>query len=959
MTSPCLASALNASLIDQNYSTWQTCPAQLSPDWQAFFQGFELGRSAQEPVTCTPQLPTLAVATSSPSPGTASDSLALGQAQHHAVDVQTLLGCVRLIEAYRTWGHLQAQLNPLSTPNEPQPIHCLHPRSYGLHSPQAQVPTQALDFAAYAPQHPPATVQALLGQLQATYSGTLALQYMHIQDPQRRQWLQHSFETLPAQHSLSPDERLRCLWGLIRADQFEVFLHQQFVGQKRFSLEGAKSLIPALQYLAEQGAQLGITHLVMGMAHRGRLNVLVNFLGKPLGFIFREFSENYIPDTIHGDGDVKYHLGYDVALPLAPGGSLAVHLAANPSHLESVNPVVMGRARAQQEALGAGGKQGVLPLLIHGDAAFAGQGIVTESLNLMALEGYGVGGVLHVVINNQIGFTTDPVDARSSRYTSDWLKGIDAPIILVNADDPDAVLRAFYLALLYRQRFGQDVVIDLYGYRRFGHNEADEPAFTQPLMYAAIQQHPRVNVLYQKRLIADGVTTQEAIDAFIQGYRFELSTVLQEAKAKEAAVALPLLQTPTKFQGSSGQFQPPFDFRPADTTYPLAALQDLGQELLHVPQGFQLNPKVSRQLEAKALALQTGQGIDWGFAESLALASLLSQGHRVRLSGQDSQRGTFSHRHAVYHDARTGARYTPLAGLSCVKNSVSGLSFQVYNSPLSEAAVLGFEYGFSLHSPRALVLWEAQFGDFANGAQVVIDQYLAAGESKWRNVSGLVLLLPHGYQGQGPEHSSARLERFLQLCGDDNLQVCHLSTPAQYFHALRRQLSRPFLKPLVLMAPKNLLRHKDCISTLDELASGRFHEVLPDPVFHPQAQHPAHKVKRVVLCSGKLYYELEDYRREHQRWDVALVRLEQLYPLHHEALSQALRTYPSFKTLVWCQEEPQNMGAWHTLLPVLQELVGKSKLLYAGRPPAASTATGVLAFHKVEQAKLIQEAFQT
>jgi 2-oxoglutarate dehydrogenase E1 component len=691
------------------------------------------------------------------------------------------------------------------------------------------------------------------------------------------------------------------------------------------------------------------------MAHRGRLNVLTSILRKSFDVLFEQFSENYIPDTVAGDGDVKYHLGYESVLTTTTGAKVEVRLAANPSHLEIVNPVVEGKARARQRIRGdAKERRKVMPLLIHGDAAVAGQGIVAETLNFSQLPGYRTGGTVHFVINNQIGFTTDPSDSRSTRYCTDIAKLVEAPIFHVNGDDPEAVCMVAQLAVDFRVKFKRDVFIDMYCYRKHGHNETDEPSFTQPTLYKKIAAHEQVSAIYTKQLVAEGSITPAEGEAIKAEYSAALEENLGKAKTREAAkaekrkaaaAAASDTTATDPFKGSTAVFQPAFHHTPVTTAVPAATLDLVVRALTTVPADFKVHAKIKRFIEARAEAHKNGGPYDWGMGEALAFGTLLLEGTPVRLSGQDCERGTFTHRHAVFNDTDTGAKYTPLNNIAPDKQA----RFCVYNSLLSEAAVLGFDYGYSLDYQDMLCIWEAQFGDFANGAQVVIDQFIAAGESKWQRTSGITLFLPHGYEGQGPEHSSARLERFLQLCAENNIQVANLTTPAQLFHILRRQMKRDFKKPLVIMSPKSLLRHPGAVSRLEDFTQGAFQEIIDDPM-------PATKAERVILCSGKVYYDLLDYREKNKVQDTAIIRLEQLYPLHRDRLAELADDYGRDARLIWCQEEPQNMGAWTYIAPHLEELFGR-KAIYAGRDAAASPAVGLLAMHRIQLATFLKKAF--
>ncbi|MGI8432234.1 MAG: 2-oxoglutarate dehydrogenase E1 component, partial [Chthoniobacterales bacterium] len=743
---------------------------------------------------------------------------------------------------------------------------------------------------------------------------------------------------------VSTEVEIALLRLLLESEAFEVFLHTRYVGPKRFSLQGAESLMVILDTILHRCPGDGIEEICMGMAHRGRLNVLANFLQKSLKLLFTEFSTNYIPDLVAGDGDVKYHLGYHTVRKLGSGAGVEIRLAANPSHLEAVDPVVEGIARARQRIRGdTEFRRKVLPLLVHGDAAFAGQGIVSEVLNMSQLHGYSTGGTVHVVVNNQIGFTTLPEDARSSMYATDIAKMIEVPIFHVNGDDPLAVRFVTETALDFRQEFGRDIVIDMYCYRRYGHNEGDEPLFTQPDLYAKIAKRPSVAQLYKKELIESKVLTTEAATQLEKELQDRLESALEEVKAQEK---LPNEER-NRFKESTAVFQPGYSGKSGPTAITPEVLKQIVDGLTTIPDDFNVLPKVKRiTLDRQREVFAAGGPYDWGFAEALAFGSLLLEGTPVRLSGQDSRRGTFSHRHSFLYDAKTGKPYLPLLHLAPEQARIC-----IYNSLLSEAAVLGFDYGYALDYPNMLCLWEAQFGDFANGAQTIIDQFIVSAESKWQRPNGIVLLLPHGYEGQGPEHSSARLERFLQACAEDNIQVCNLTTAAQYFHVLRRQMKRDFIKPLIIMTPKSLLRSEAAASRTEDFTEGSFAEILGDS----SVTEPA-KIERVVLCSGKIYYDLANHRAEQKITNTAIVRLEQLYPLATEKLREILQPFEALKQLVWCQEESQNMGAWSYIEPRLRKLFGR-EIAYAGRNASASPAVGALAVHKREQACVIAEAF--
>jgi 2-oxoglutarate dehydrogenase E1 component len=855
-----------------------------------------------------------------------------------------------LIRTYRVRGHLAAVLDPLGLAERPLPAD-LTPEYHGLTDPSRTVYLGGI-FAGIET----ITVADLVATLRANYCGHVGLEYMHINDVEERRFLQEKIEGRDKEIHFTPEGKKAILNKLIEAEQFEKFLARKFVGTKRFGLEGAEGAVPALESIIKVGGALGVREIVIGMPHRGRLNVLANVMQKPFQAIFHEFSGGSSnPDDVGGSGDVKYHLGASTDREF-DGNAVHLSLTPNPSHLEAVNPVVLGKVRATQALRGAGRtlsredelQDEVLPVLLHGDAAFAGQGIVAECFGFSGVPGYSTGGTLHFVVNNQVGFTTSPAFARSSPYPSDVAKLVQAPIFHVNGDDPEAVTFATKVATEFRQRFNRDVVIDMWCYRRFGHNESDEPAFTQPLMYAKIRNHRSVATLYAERLAAEGLLTATEAAAM------ETAFIARLEADFEAAAGF----RPNKAEWFGGRWQglhqpadPVTARRAADTGVPADRLRALAEKLHATPPGFAMHRTLERVVKARAASIAEGQGLDWATAESLAFASLVTEGpegYGVRLSGQDSGRGTFSQRHAVWVDQQTGSKYAPLSALAA---SDGAAGFEVFDSPLSEFGVLGFEYGFAMADPKTLVMWEAQFGDFANGAQVMIDQFIAAGEAKWLRANGLVMLLPHGYEGQGPEHSSARLERFLQLCAEDNLQVANCTTPANYFHILRRQMLREFRKPLVIMTPKSLLRHKRAVSSLADMDAGStFHRCLDDLATPADAA-----VKRLILCSGKVYYDLADERDAQGRDDVYILRVEQLYPFPGDVIAAYAGRFPKLETVVWCQEEPKNAGAWFFVDPLIEEALGR-RASYAGRAAAAATATGLARRHAAEQAKLIHEA---
>jgi 2-oxoglutarate dehydrogenase E1 component len=910
-----IAARANLELIDQNYQRWQEDPASVDPSWAAFFEGFELGNLPQR---------NGAAATAAPRAVTRESPL------------QTRID--GLVYAYRTLGHTIARVNPLAEKRPENPSLTL--RELGFSEKDLDLRVSSKFFADNAEM----TLREMIARLQKIYADSIGAEFMHIQNTRMRNWVLHRLESRADKHSTARQVKIALLRALMEAESFEVFLHSRYVGQKRFSLQGAESLMVILDSILHKCPATGVEEICMGMSHRGRLNVLANFLRKSLRVIFTEFSENYIPKLVAGDGDVKYHLGYHTVRKLSAGVQVEIRLSANPSHLEAVDPVVEGTARARQRIRGdTEHRRKVLPLLLHGDAAFAGQGIVAETLNMSQLHGYGTGGTVHVVVNNQIGFTTIPEDARSSMYATDIAKMIEVPIFHVNGDDPLACMQVSQLALDFRQEFGRDIVIDMYCYRRFGHNEGDEPAFTQPDLYAKIDKHPSVAQLYKRELLESGAMTDDDAASLETEFGLRLEMTLDDVKAIEKQKA----NEQAKFKESSAVFQPEYTSSPVSTAIDQKALKTIVDALTRVPDDFNVQPKIKRiVIEHRRKVFENGGPFEWHYAELLAFGALLLEGTPVRLSGQDSARGTFSTRHAILYDAKTGAPYVPLMHLGEKQARIC-----IYNSLLSEAAVLGFDYGYSLDYPSMLCLWEAQFGDFVNGAQTIIDQFIVSAESKWQRPSGIVLLLPHGYEGQGPEHSSGRLERFLQLCAEDNIQVCNLTTSAQYFHVLRRQMKRDFIKPLVIMTPKSLLRAEFASSPAKEFTSGKFEEILGSPEVGA-----ANKIKRVILCAGKVYYDLLNHRAEKKVDDAAIIRVEQLYPLHEKKLKSMVNAFPKNAQLVWCQEEPQNMGAWSFVEPRLRKLFER-EIAYAGRDPSASPAVGSLALHKREQACVVADAF--
>ena len=877
-----------------------------------------------------------AVAAASKKAGKATDPKAIEEAAGDSIRAMLL---VRL---YRVRGHMAANLDPLGLNNmeEPEDLQ--------------------LDWHGFADQkdkdvyvgglfgHEWISVGKLYDTLRATYCGNVGLEYMHIADTEERRFLQDKFESPGETIQFTPEGKKAILAAVIRGEQYEAFLGKKYVGTKRFGLDGGESMIPALEAVIKYGGSSGVREIIYGMAHRGRLNVLANVMGKPYKVIFHEFSGGSAnPDDVGGSGDVKYHLGTSTDRAF---DDIEVHmsLVPNPSHLEAVDPVVLGKARAQQAIRDDLSKhQQVLPVLIHGDAAFAGQGVVWESLSLSGVPGYDTGGCIHFVINNQIGFTTSPKFARSSPYPSDVAKGVQAPILHVNGDDPEAVTFACKLAVEYRQTFGRDIVIDMWCYRRFGHNEGDEPKFTQPLMYDAIRKHPKVSVLYSDQLLSEGVIEEGTPTQLRTDFEDHLQEEFDAAKSYKPNEA-------DWFGGRWAGLNKPADAESArrnvHTAVEKKLFDSLGRTLTTVPEDLAIHKTLGRVLKAKGAMFDAGDGFDWATAEALAFGSLVTEGYGVRLSGQDSGRGTFSHRHAVWVDQTDERKYIPLTTLPHGK-------FEVYDSTLSEYGVLGFEYGFATADPKTLVLWEAQFGDFANGAQIMIDQFIASGEVKWLRANGLVMLLPHGYEGQGPEHSSARLERFLQLCANDNIQVCNITTPANYFHVLRRQMLRPFRKPMVIMSPKSLLRHPMAKSSAEEfMGDHHFMRIKSDTTAIDDK-----KVRRLVLCSGKVAYDLIEKRDEEGLDDVSIVRIEQLYPFPGEPLAVRLGRMTNLEEVIWCQEEPKNNGAWSFVENRLESTLSEAghsgmRADYAGREEAASPATGFAKRHEEQQRALVSMA---
>ncbi len=925
----------NLTVIEEQYARWQADNSSVSREWQIFFSGFDLG-ILREPIGDTegdPAKPQAQQASSGTGSITSAIKKTPGRAEQERVEY--------LVASYRASGHTVCNLDPLGFNNQVE--------NSSLNLETFQLTENDLSNVFAVEELPgiegtKATLGTIVDHLKKTYCGTIGVEYMHIQDRAKRLWVREAVEKGSNQPRLTSEEKKRVLIKLNQAEMLEHFIHTKFLGQKRFSLEGGESLMPALDAIIELGPELGIKELVLGMAHRGRLNVLCNTLNKNYEEVFTEFEGNYDLNDIQGDGDVKYHLGFSSDHVTSTGKKIHLSLSPNPSHLEAVNPVVLGRVRAKQRQHADNvNRAQVAPLIIHGDAAIAGQGLVMECFQLTNLDGYKVGGCIHVVINNQIGFTTLPGDSRSTRYCTDIAKMVDAPIFHVNGDDPEAVVHAAKIATRFRQEFKSDVVLDIVCYRRYGHNESDEPNYTQPTMYARINEHERVSKIYTRQLLQRKDIAQTEVEAIATIMQNQLGDALTSIKAKPAKL------TRERFGGVWEGMSNRYTHEPVATGVPVRNLEAIGRALSTWPEGFNIHPKIKRMAEERGKTIAAHGRIEWALGELLAYGSLLLEGTPVRLSGQDCRRGTFSQRHSYWYDTTTRERYAPMDHIAQRQ-----AKFCVYNSPLSEAAVLGFDYGYSLAEPNMLITWEAQFGDFVNGAQVIIDQFLSSSESKWGRASGLVMMLPHGQEGAGPEHSSARLERFLQACAEDNMQVAYCTTAAQHFHILRRQMHRKMRKPLILMTPKSHLRSKQAASDFVEFSEGRFHEILPDP---NADKVDASTVKRVVLTSGKVAHELLERRNEEKLNHIAVIRIEQLYPLHEEELVRILSAYPKAE-FVWCQEEPQNMGAWFFIEPHLRRLL-RQEITYAGREAAASPAPGSMSLFTIEQEALISAALGT
>ncbi|MGA8899452.1 2-oxoglutarate dehydrogenase E1 component [Bradyrhizobium sp.] len=964
----------NATYIDEIYARYENDPSSVDAEWQEFFKSLkdtpaDVRKNAQGPSWSKANWPVTpqddltsaldgnwaqvekAVSTKTAAKAQAAGGELASTDVHQAT--RDSVRALMLIRAYRMRGHFHAKLDPLGI-EAPRDREELDPRSYGFT--EADFDRKIFLDRVLGLEY--GSLREIVAICERTYCQTLGVEFMHISNAAQKSWIQERIEGPDKEISFTREGRRAILNKLVEAEGFEKFCDLKFTGTKRFGLDGAESLIPALEQIIKRGGNLGVKEIVVGMPHRGRLNVLTQVMGKPHRALFHEFKGGSVnPDVVEGSGDVKYHLGASSDREF-DNNKIHLSLTANPSHLEIVDPVVLGKVRAKQDQHGdpPDMRISVLPLLMHGDAAFAGQGVVAECFSLSDLKGYRTGGSLHFIVNNQIGFTTYPRYSRSSPYPSDVAKMIDAPIFHVNGDDPEAVVFAAKVAIEFRQKFHKPVVIDMFCYRRHGHNEGDEPAFTQPLMYKKIGSHPTTLEIYAKRLVADGVMTEGEVEKAKADWRARLDAELEAGTGYKPNKADWLDGKWAGFKIADQEEDP----RRGVTGLDVAVLKEIGRKITKVPDGFRVHRTIQRFLDNRAKAIDTGIGIDWATGEALAFCSLLQEGRHVRLSGQDSERGTFSQRHSVLIDQEDESRYTPFNHLGGDQGH-----YEVINSLLSEEAVLGFEYGYSLAEPNALAMWEAQFGDFANGAQVLFDQFISSGERKWLRMSGLVCLLPHGYEGQGPEHSSARLERYLQMCAEDNMQVVYPTTPSNYFHVLRRQLHREIRKPLILMTPKSLLRHKRAVSRLDELGEGTtFHRILyddaqmlPDENIKLVADD---KIKRIVLCSGKIYYDLYEEREKRGIDDIYLMRIEQLYPVPLKALVTEMTRFKGAE-IVWCQEEPRNMGAWHFIEPYLEWVLNQVNAAYrrpryAGRAAAAATATGLMSKHLAQLKALLDEA---
>jgi len=933
----------NAVFIEELYDQYSKDPSSVDPEWQSYFQSLnDTPDNIQKAASGAAWKPNtkriigvldkseITKKTSNPANAPASSD-----------DMLNSIRAANLINAYRTYGHTNVNLDPLSI--TPAIYHKeLDHKSHGFSDEDLE--KDIFLGGTFGVEN--VQLKDLIHNLKAIFSSRIAAEFMHIESDEEREWIQRKLEHSGGTVSISKEEKIKALQDVTEAEMFESYLHTKFPGAKRFSVEGLENSISATEVIVQTSAKLGVEEFVLGMAHRGRLNTLTKIMGKPYHAMFSEFKgELAFPDNMEIPGDVKYHLGTSSDRDI-DGKSVHLSLTPNPSHLEVVNAVVLGRVRAKQDTKGDVDRNKVLGILVHGDAAFAGQGSVMEALSLSQLKAYHTGGTLHIVANNQIGFTTNPCDSRSTLYSTDIAKFIGAPIFHVNGDDAEAVVYVSKLAAEYRARFKKDVVVDVVGYRKYGHNEGDEPFFTQPLMYGTIKEKANPAEVYAQKLISEGIINPDTYSQLKTEFKSKLDSEFEKSISYKPQKADWLASNWSSFKPAL------IDREEAQTGVKLEILKDIGNKLTEFPADFDINSKVKRQLEAKKAMIQTGQGIDWGTGEALAYATLLNEGTKVRMTGQDVKRGTFSHRHAVLFDQQNQNEYLPANNLSKEQKA----KLEIHNSNLSEFAVLAFEYGYSFTDPQALTIWEAQFGDFVNGAQVVIDQYISSGEAKWLRMSGIILLLPHGYEGQGPEHSSARLERFLQLCSKDNMQVVNCTTPASFFHVIRRQQHRDFRKPLVVMSPKSLLRHKSAISPLEDMSEGTcFRPVIGDET------SDARKIKKVVICSGKIYYDLHEMREAKNRDDIAIIRLEQIYPFPTVQLGMELAKYPNAE-VIWCQEEHENMGAFYFVEPRIEKVLGAIKhksprAKYIGRKRSASPAVGYMKLHNIESEKLFNEVF--
>ena len=939
----------NIAYIEDLFRQWEHQPKSVGTQWDTFFTANPNSFGDTGVIRSSER--------SSEASGTDPSHVGATQSTTRSEDRQTILQSKvdSMIHAYRYYGYLYAKLNPLgnySTPDLKYIFYAIEGLGNWISNAQFGISEEDMDVPVSTGgymQPPLAPVRSLIASLKKIYCGSIGVETLHIRNNTVRHWLINKIESIQYHTEWNRAQKLRFQKDLIKAEEFEHFVHSSFIGQKRFSLEGGEVLIPTLRYLVDSSSTHGIEEIVLGMAHRGRLNVFTNALRRPGADTLADFLGNYHPHVYGGSGDVKYHLGHSFEIELANKKKIHVSLVANPSHLEAVNPVVEGKCRGIQRRRGDRDRKRVIPVLIHGDASFSGQGIVTETFNLSLLRGYRTGGTIHIILNNQIGFTTSSRDSRSTFFASDLAKILPIPIFHVNGDDPEAAARAIKLAILYRQKFSFDVVIDIICYRRLGHNEADEPSYTHPLMYSMIHNHKTVREIYGEKLATEGDFSTGQQKDFSALYVKVLKAEIEKVKSGYSPSFNDAFQSP-----EWKRFSSTYSFEPVDTSVPQKTIDTVAAVLVRIPPNFSIHPKVARIISDRAAATKSGKGINWAFAESLAFGTLLLEGYAIRLSGEDSARGTFSQRHAVWwdHKSETPKHHTPLCSIT-----EKQANFSVYDSPLSEFSVLGFDYGYSLAQPDILVLWEAQFGDFVNGAQVIIDQFIGAAQTKWNRSSGLVLLLPHGYEGQGPEHSSAHLERFLHVCAEDNIQVVNPSTPGQYFHLLRRQMKQNFRKPLIVMTPKSHLRSKECRSSIAELTSGHFQMVIDDTT--PYASD-ATSIERVLIAYGHHYYSLSSERIQKKIERVAIIRLEQFYPFPEEQLHTVLSRYPTKASVVFCQEEPLNRGAYGFVAPLIRRVLsrlGGSPLQVVARPNSASPATGSFVQHAEEQRAIIADAF--